>query len=47
MEKEKIILNGKELTLEEFTEEKNRLLESTNIKLVEVAVNTYVTRLLD
>lgn len=43
---EKYIINGKELTLEEFNQEKNKLLEK-KIKLVEVSKNEYKTRLED
>lgn len=43
MEK-KIILNGKELTEEEFLEEKKKA-EEKGIKLVEVSPNQYRTKL--
>ena len=42
----KINLNGKELTVEQFEEEKKRLTEK-KVKIVEVATNTYKTRLTD
>jgi len=47
MEEEKIILNGKEVTLQEFEEEKKRIESGKGIKLVEVTKNEYRTRLLD
>lgn len=47
MEEEKIILNGKEITLQEFEEEKKRIESGKGIKLVEVTKNEYKTRLLD
>jgi hypothetical protein len=47
MEEEKIILNGKEVTLQEFEEEKKRIESGKGIKLVEVTKNEYKTRLLD
>jgi hypothetical protein len=43
----KIIFNGKELTEEEFEEEKKKLTEKKGVKLVEVTKNEYKTRLLD
>jgi len=43
---EKIILNGKEMTLEEFEKEKKALSEK-HIKLVEVSKGEYKTRLED
>ena len=42
----KINLNGKKLTVEQFEEEKKRLTEK-KVKIVEVATNTYKTRLTD
>ena len=43
---DKIILNGKEMTKEEFEIEKKKL-EEKKIKIVECGPNTYKTRLLD
>lgn len=47
MEEEKIIFNGKEITLQEFEEEKKKLETSKGIKLIEVTKNEYKTRLFD
>lgn len=48
MENEKkFILNGQELTEEEFEERKKRLLETGGMHLVEVSPGVYKTRLFD
>lgn len=46
MEDSKITLNGKEITPEQLNEEKKKLQEKKDIKLVEVSPNNFVTRLL-
>lgn len=43
---EKITLNGKELTKEQFENEKKSLIEK-KVQIVEVSKNTYATRMLD
>lgn len=45
-EKSKVVLNGKEMTAEEFENEKKSLLEK-KIQIVETSRNNYVTRMLD
>lgn len=46
MDDVKIILNGKELTKEQFEEEKKKFTES-KVQLVEISANVYKTRLQD
>ena len=46
MTEEKIILNGKEFTKEQFEAEKKSLTEK-KIQIVEVSKNNYATRMLD
>lgn len=43
---DKVILNGKEMTKNEFEEEKKKL-EEKKVKIVETSPNNYITRLLD
>ena len=45
-EKSKVILNGKEMTVEEFENERKSLVEK-KIQIVETSKNNYVTRMLD
>jgi len=44
---EKIVLNGKEITQEEFLLKKKQIEEEKNIQLVEVKNKIYKTRLFD
>ena len=44
--KENVTLNGKQMSLEEFENEKKSLTEK-KIQIVETSKNTYVTRMLD
>lgn len=46
MEDSKIILNGKEMSKEEFEQEKKKLTEK-KVKIVEVSPNNYKTKLED
>ncbi len=44
--KENVTLNGKQMSFEEFENEKKSLTEK-KIQIVETSKNTYVTRMLD
>jgi hypothetical protein len=44
---EKVKFNGKEMTVEEFEQEKRRLTEQTGVKVIEVSKDEFKTRLVD
>lgn len=46
MEDDKIVFNGKEISKEQFEQEKRKL-EEKKMKLVEISPNNYKTRLED